>query len=80
MIANKILTFTCMQGSLRPKVKISCISSIQEAKHVIKNGADAIGLVSQMPSGPGIILDDLINEIAQFIPSQIDSFLLTSKT
>jgi len=33
-----------------------------------------------MPSGPGIISDALIKEIAQIIPPGISSFLLTSKT
>lgn len=69
-----------MKGTLKPKVKICCISSIQEAQLAIQLGADAIGLVSQMPSGPGIISDKLIKEITQSIPSNIESFLLTSKT
>ena len=63
-----------------PKIKICCISSVAEAELAIKYGASAIGLVSEMPSGPGVISENLIEEIATAIPSTIDSFLLTSKT
>ena len=45
----------------------------------IAYGADAIGLVSDMPSGPGIIDDELVREIAQATPPGVDSFLLTSR-
>ena len=63
-----------------PQIKICCISSVEEAELAIKYGASAIGLVSEMPSGPGVINEDLIEEIAVAIPSTIDTFLLTSKT
>jgi len=63
-----------------PEIKICCISSIEEAELAIKYGASAIGLVSEMPSGPGVISEDLIEEIAAAVPSTIDTFLLTSKT
>jgi len=63
-----------------PKVKICCIGSVAEAKLAINAGADAIGLVGPMPSGPGIIDDRLIAEIVQEIPPGIDTFLLTSET
>jgi phosphoribosylanthranilate isomerase len=62
------------------KVKICCISSIQEAKDAISFGASALGLVAEMPSGPGTISDNLICEIALTIPPPIASFLLTSRT
>lgn len=45
----------------------------------IKYGASAIGLVSEMPSGPGVISEDLITEIAARVPNEIKKFLLTSK-
>jgi len=61
------------------KVKICCIRSIEEAKLAIKYGASAIGLVSEMPSGPGVITEDLIVEIAKQVPADISTFLLTSK-
>lgn len=63
-----------------PKVKICCISSIEEAEIAISHGADVIGLVGNMPSGPGVIDDALIKEIANSIPSSIATSLLTSET
>jgi len=69
-----------MKGTLDPKVKICCISSIAEAQMAISYGASAIGLVSAMPSGPGVISDQLIKQIVETIPSDIDTFLLTSKS
>jgi phosphoribosylanthranilate isomerase len=62
------------------KVKICCISSIEEASLAIAHGAAAIGLVGRMPSGPGIITDELIHSIAKTVLPPIDSFLLTSET
>ena len=43
----------------------------------IEAGANAIGLVSAMPSGPGPIPEDLIAEIAAIVPPGVSSFLLT---
>lgn len=62
------------------KIKICCISSQEEAKLAISLGADVLGLVAKMPSGPGTIDDDLIKKIVTVIPDGIDSFLLTPKT
>ena len=61
------------------RVKICCIASIEEARLAIKYGASAIGLVSSMPSGPGVINEELITEIAEHVPPGISTFLLTSK-
>ncbi len=61
------------------RVKICCIESLDEAKIAIRNGASAVGLVSEMPSGPGVISESQITEIAEFIPPGIATFLLTSK-
>lgn len=60
-----------------PRIKICCISSVAEARAAIEHGASAVGLVSWMPSGPGVIPDDRIAEIAATIPPGVDSFLLT---
>lgn len=68
-----------MQGTLQPRVKICCISSVSEAKLAMQHGADALGLVGHMPSGPGVITDDLIQEIAAVVPPPIATFLLTSE-
>lgn len=63
----------------RPRVKICCISSIAELWMAIRYGASAVGLVSDMPSGPGVIPEQLIAEIARRVPPSVSSFLLTSK-
>jgi phosphoribosylanthranilate isomerase len=65
---------------MHPRIKICCISTIKEAKTAIDFGASAIGLVGNMPSGPGIISDDLICNIAMTVPPPIATFLLTSET
>lgn len=67
-------------NKLRPRIKICCIKSIEEARMAIEAGASAIGLVGRMPSGPGPISDDLIKEIAATVPPPIATFLLTSET
>ena len=63
---------------MRTRVKICCISSLAEARAAVAAGADAIGLVSAMPSGPGVIGEALIAEIAAAAPPAIGIFLLTS--
>jgi phosphoribosylanthranilate isomerase len=65
---------------MRIRIKICCISSIEKAKTAIEAGADAIGLVAKMPSGPGPIPDELIRQIVQSVPPLIGAFLLTSET
>lgn len=62
------------------RVKICCIASDDEAGLAIRYGASAIGLVSEMPSGPGPIAEALIKGIAQNVPPGVATFLLTSKT
>lgn len=64
----------------KPRIKICCISSIYEANLAIDYGASAIGLVGHMPSGPGVINDELIFKIAKSVPPPIGTFLLTSET
>jgi phosphoribosylanthranilate isomerase len=61
------------------KVKICCISSAEEARTAIRCGASALGLVSSMPSGPGVISEELIADIIKTVPQNISTFLLTSK-
>jgi len=68
-----------MKATRTPRVKICCIGSVEEAALAVECGASALGLVSQMPSGPGVIGDDLIAEIAASVPPAIGSFLLTSR-
>jgi len=61
------------------RVKICCISSVEEAMLAINCGASALGLVSEMPSGPGVIDENLILEISSKVPPPIATFLLTSR-
>jgi phosphoribosylanthranilate isomerase len=65
---------------MKPRIKICCISSADEARMAIESGASAIGLVAQMPSGPGPIPDELIRQIALTVPPPVATFLLTSET
>lgn len=62
------------------KVKICCIASVAEAELAVAHGAEALGLVSAMPSGPGVIGDARIREIATWAPPRLRTFLLTSRT
>lgn len=66
-----------MKPVTNPRVKICCIASVEEAWMAIDFGASALGLVSAMPSGPGVISEELIEEIAATIPPGVSSFLLT---
>jgi phosphoribosylanthranilate isomerase len=68
-----------MRATGRPRVKICCIGSLEEASLAIELGASALGLVSEMPSGPGVIPEDLIALIAAHIPPAVSSFLLTCR-
>jgi phosphoribosylanthranilate isomerase len=52
---------------------------VEEARTAIMAGADALGLVGEMPSGPGIIDEDLARQIAAETSSQVETFLLTSR-
>jgi phosphoribosylanthranilate isomerase len=66
--------------SARVQVKICCIGSPAEAQLALHAGASALGLVSEMPSGAGMIPEEAIAEIALGLPPGVSSFLLTSKT
>ncbi|MGQ4649947.1 phosphoribosylanthranilate isomerase [Lyngbya aestuarii] len=68
-----------MEATTIPRVKVCCISSVQEAKMAISYGASALGLVSEMPSGPRVISEGLIAQVAARVPPAVSSFLLTSK-
>lgn len=46
----------------------------------VKAGADALGLVSAVPSGPGVISERKVAEIAATVPSAVATFLLTCET
>ena len=61
-----------------PRVKICCIASLAEARLAIDAGAHALGLVSAMPSGPGVITEETIAEVARAVPPPVATSLLTS--
>lgn len=62
------------------RVKICCITDPDEARRAVAAGASALGLVSAMPSGPGVIDEPMIAEIAATVPPGIATFLLTAHT
>ncbi len=62
-----------------PRVKICCTQSLDEAWLAIGAGASALGFVSAMPSGPGIISDDEIADIVLAVPPAVATFLLTCR-
>jgi len=62
------------------RIKICCIESAAEADLAAAQEPAALGFVSAMPSGPGVISEDLIAEIVPRVPPGIDTFLLTSRT
>ena len=62
------------------QVKICCIQNIEEARLAIETGADALGLVGPMPSGPGIISNTQIKDIIAAVGLGTQTFLLTSET
>jgi len=64
---------------MKPRVKVCCISSVSEARIAIRHGAAALGLVSAMPSGPGVIAEGTIAEITATVPPGVATFLLTSQ-
>jgi len=64
---------------LKPRIKICCIRSVAEAAMAIRHGVAALGLVSAMPSGPGVIAEETITEIAATVPPGVATFLLTSR-
>ena len=65
-------------GQLVTRVKVCCISSVAEAAVAVRYGASALGLVSAMPSGPGVITEETITGIAITVPPGVATFLLTS--
>lgn len=65
---------------MRTRIKVCCIASPEEARTAIAAGADALGLVARMPSGPGPISDAAIRAVTAMVPPPVATFLLTSET
>jgi phosphoribosylanthranilate isomerase len=64
---------------MRIRLKVCCIASPEEARLAVAHGADALGLVGPMPSGPGTIDDALAADIARSVPPPVATVLLTSR-
>jgi phosphoribosylanthranilate isomerase len=62
------------------RTKICCIMTRAELQLAIAEGAAAVGFVSHMPSGPGVIPEERIAELVQATPFPVWSELLTSLT
>ncbi|MEZ4653350.1 MAG: hypothetical protein R3E12_07045 [Candidatus Eisenbacteria bacterium] len=58
------------------RIKICCIQNEDEARLAIRHGADAIGLVSRMPSGSRRDLTNGIAEIVGSVDGSVETFLL----
>lgn len=67
-----------MKPTRRPRLKVCCIQDLAEARLAVRYGASALGLVSAMPSGPGVIAEEAIAAIAAAVPPPVARFLLTS--
>ncbi|WP_108882402.1 phosphoribosylanthranilate isomerase [Anderseniella sp. Alg231-50] len=65
---------------MRIRIKVCCIASREEAQIAVDAGADALGLVAKMPSGPGPISDEEIADITAIVPPPVATFMLTSRT
>jgi phosphoribosylanthranilate isomerase len=68
---------------MHPIVKICCIADVGEALLAIEHGAAALGLVSAMPSGPGVIEEATIAAVATAVRArapEVRTFMLTART
>lgn len=61
------------------RVKVCCIQSVAEARIAVAAGANLLGLVGPMPSGPGQNDDQVSAEIADWAPPGVGSVLLSSE-
>lgn len=64
----------------KTRVKICCVANAEELTLAVSVGASAVGLVSAMPSGPGVISEEDIAALAAITPPPVLSVLLTSLT
>lgn len=62
------------------QVKICCVQSPEEARTAVSFGAAAVGLVSEMPAGPGELPDSSIRAIAESVSPSVGTFLITAVT
>jgi phosphoribosylanthranilate isomerase len=65
---------------MRPTfVKVCCVQSVDEAKIAVSCGAHLLGLVGEMPSGPGCLTDNDIAHITSNVESHFQTVLLSSR-
>ena len=69
-----------MEPTVRPRIKVCCICSLEEAWIAIQAGAAALGLVVVECGGPGVISAELAGQIAECVPPGVATFLLTDAT
>ena len=67
-------------GDLMVRAKICCITNQDELTLAISHGAAAVGFISHMPSGPGVISEERIASLVAATPYPVWSELLTSLT
>lgn len=60
------------------RVKICCIASVDEARMAAEAGAELLGLVGPMPSGPGVLTLGEAGRIAAHAPPAARPILLTA--
>lgn len=63
----------------RPLVKVCCVRDEDDADLALAGGADLLGLVGRMPSGPGPIDDATIARVAAHVGTRALAILLTSE-
>lgn len=63
---------------MRPRIKICCMASVEEARICAEMGVDLVGLVGPMPSGAGIITAEKCREISESAAAWLTPVLLTS--
>ena len=67
----------CIDPTTVIRVKVCCIADAAEARLAVAAGASAVGLVSAMPSGPGVLGEGAIAAVAATVPPGVATFLLT---
>ena len=65
---------------MRTRVKICCMASPSEVRAAAVAGADAVGVVGPMPSGPGPVDDATARTVIAAVPPGVSAFLLTAES
>lgn len=64
----------------RTRVKICCIRGPSDARIAVHAGADVLGMVGPMPSGPGQIELPMVHRLAADLPPGVQGWLLSTAT